>query len=446
MVQSQSWPRNDGPDTSYAASAYVQPPLWCKNCLLQPLEFILSEDYNKMTPVKNYQAHQSRVTMLLFVLELEWVLSTGHDKQFVWHCSESGRRLGGRRTGAVASGLQFDVETRHVFIGDHSGQVTILKLEQENCALVTTFRGHTDASFQSRLRVASNPCAGPPEGPLATPASPPPRLPPRHPSLLLLRVRQPVRSADVLQARGAQRSGGACVQPLRLPTVPTGGSVRPLSPRLSPPLAALPPLPVAASEPWTLASVSVQPALPARSPTSPSEVKAPSLSPRSSQPREAEAGQQRRVVASAREAGPGRAGPRSLGVAVGQGLRGLGGVGSTENSGKSGPGGENQHVRGAMMWRRWWESESGGRGWDAGGAPGRAVERLFLWLLAGRRLPCGLMGRSGCAVPRGPRRGQKPPLTARWALSKGFVSAGVVPVRCQCRMLPDPPPSVIILS
>lgn len=254
------------------------------------------------------------------------------------------------------------------------------------------------------------------------------------------------RSADVLQARGAQRSGGACVQPLRLPTVPTGASVRPLSPRLSPPLAALPPLPVAASEPWTLASVSVQPALPARSPTSPSEVKAPSLSPRSSQPREAEAGQRRRVVASAREAGPGRAGPRSLGVAVGQGLRGLGGVGSTENSGKSGPGGENQHVRGAMMWRRWWESESGGRGWDAGGAPGRAAERLFLWLLAGRRLPCGLMGRSGCAVPRGPRRGQKPPLTARWALSKGFVSAGVVPVRCQCRMLPDPPPSVIILS
>ncbi|XP_021113472.1 WD repeat and FYVE domain-containing protein 2 isoform X1 [Heterocephalus glaber] len=106
-------------------------------------EFILSEDYNKMTPVKSYQAHQSRVTMILFVLELEWVLSTGQDKQFAWHCSESGQRLGGYRTSAVASGLQFDIETRHVFIGDHSGQVTILKLEQESCTLVTTFRGHT---------------------------------------------------------------------------------------------------------------------------------------------------------------------------------------------------------------------------------------------------------------------------------------------------------------
>lgn len=39
--------------------------------------------------------------------------------------------------------FRFDVETRHVFVGDHSGQVTILKLEQESCSLVTTFKGHT---------------------------------------------------------------------------------------------------------------------------------------------------------------------------------------------------------------------------------------------------------------------------------------------------------------
>lgn len=45
--------------------------------------------------------------MVLFVLELEWVLSTGQDKQFAWHCSESGQRLGCYRTSAVASGLQY---------------------------------------------------------------------------------------------------------------------------------------------------------------------------------------------------------------------------------------------------------------------------------------------------------------------------------------------------
>ncbi|XP_053141086.1 WD repeat and FYVE domain-containing protein 2 isoform X2 [Hemicordylus capensis] len=106
-------------------------------------EFILSEDYNKMTPIKSFQAHQSRVLMVLFVLEMEWILSIGQDKHFTWHCSESGQRLGSYRVSAGACGLQFDVETRHVFIGDHSGQVTILKLEQENSSLITTFRGHT---------------------------------------------------------------------------------------------------------------------------------------------------------------------------------------------------------------------------------------------------------------------------------------------------------------
>uniref|UniRef100_A0A8D3C2S2 WD repeat and FYVE domain containing 2 n=1 Tax=Scophthalmus maximus TaxID=52904 RepID=A0A8D3C2S2_SCOMX len=87
--------------------------------------------------------HQGRVTVVLFVLEMEWLLSTGQDKNFTWHCSESGQQLGTYRTAAWVSGLQFDVETRHAFVGDQSGQVTILKLEQDSCSLVTTFKGHT---------------------------------------------------------------------------------------------------------------------------------------------------------------------------------------------------------------------------------------------------------------------------------------------------------------
>uniref|UniRef100_A0A8C6LN20 WD repeat and FYVE domain containing 2 n=1 Tax=Nothobranchius furzeri TaxID=105023 RepID=A0A8C6LN20_NOTFU len=90
-----------------------------------------------------FAAHQGRVTVVLFVLEMEWLLSTGQDKNFTWHCSESGQQLGSYRTAAWVSGLQFDVETRHAFVGDQSGQVTILKLEQDSCSLVTTFKGHT---------------------------------------------------------------------------------------------------------------------------------------------------------------------------------------------------------------------------------------------------------------------------------------------------------------
>ena len=64
-----------------------------------------------------FSAHQSRVTMILFVLELEWVLSTGQDKQFAWHCSESGQRLGGYRTSAVASGLQYPLLDKNPLVG-----------------------------------------------------------------------------------------------------------------------------------------------------------------------------------------------------------------------------------------------------------------------------------------------------------------------------------------
>lgn len=52
-------------------------------------------------------AHQSRVTVVLFVLEMEWLLSTGQDKKFTWHCSESGQQLGTYHTAAWVTGLQY---------------------------------------------------------------------------------------------------------------------------------------------------------------------------------------------------------------------------------------------------------------------------------------------------------------------------------------------------
>ncbi|KAJ3592535.1 hypothetical protein NHX12_007662 [Muraenolepis orangiensis] len=132
----------------YWPSVYQTMPNSCSCMSFNPetrrlSEFILAEDYNKMIPARTYHAHQGRVLVVLFVLEMEWLLSTGQDKNFTWHCSESGQQLGTYRTAACVSGLQFDVETRHAFVGDQSGQVTILKLEQDNCSMVTTFKGHT---------------------------------------------------------------------------------------------------------------------------------------------------------------------------------------------------------------------------------------------------------------------------------------------------------------
>lgn len=60
-------------------------------------------------------AHQARVTVVLFVLEMEWLLSTGQDKNFSWHCSESGQQLGTYRTAAWVSGLQYPFKPDHVW-------------------------------------------------------------------------------------------------------------------------------------------------------------------------------------------------------------------------------------------------------------------------------------------------------------------------------------------
>ena len=106
-------------------------------------EFELAEDYNSMNLVRNYLAHQSRVTAMLFCLDQEWLLSCGRDKYFQWHCSETGRRLAGYQTNAWCTSLQYDTRSKYVFVGDYSGQIAVLKLITNTFEEITTLRGHT---------------------------------------------------------------------------------------------------------------------------------------------------------------------------------------------------------------------------------------------------------------------------------------------------------------
>ncbi|XP_070538975.1 WD repeat and FYVE domain-containing protein 2-like [Ptychodera flava] len=106
-------------------------------------EFVLSDDFNRMTQKRNYLAHQSRVTGVLFSLLSEWVLSVGRDKYFQWHCSETGRRLGGYQSSSWCTCLQYDGESKHAFVGDYAGSISVLKVEDNNCSLITTLKGHS---------------------------------------------------------------------------------------------------------------------------------------------------------------------------------------------------------------------------------------------------------------------------------------------------------------
>lgn len=106
-------------------------------------EFALATDFNRMTLVRNYSAHQARVTSIHFALNCEWMLSIGRDKIFQYHCSESGRRIGSFQSEAWCTALQFDSQSKHAFIGDYSGHITMLKLENSGTTLITTLKGHT---------------------------------------------------------------------------------------------------------------------------------------------------------------------------------------------------------------------------------------------------------------------------------------------------------------
>ncbi|XP_071447598.1 WD repeat and FYVE domain-containing protein 2 [Hetaerina americana] len=114
-------------------------------------EFCLAEDFNGMSHSRDYPGvHMGRVAALLFVPKNRWLFSCGRDKCFTVHCTITGRLLGRHQLQAWCLALKYDVESRHVFVGDYSGQIAMLKVDPpldsvSNCAitLVTTLKGHT---------------------------------------------------------------------------------------------------------------------------------------------------------------------------------------------------------------------------------------------------------------------------------------------------------------
>ncbi|KAL3846764.1 hypothetical protein ACJMK2_017723 [Sinanodonta woodiana] len=106
-------------------------------------EFTLSDDFNKLSHYRDYLAHQNTVSCIKFSLNCEWVLSCGKDKYFQWHCSETGRRLGGFQATAWCVCLEFDEQSKYVFVGDYSGQISVLKISNTNFTLITTLKGHS---------------------------------------------------------------------------------------------------------------------------------------------------------------------------------------------------------------------------------------------------------------------------------------------------------------
>lgn len=110
-------------------------------------EYLVSEDYNRMDHVRDYHAHQSRVTAV-HVTSNGWLLSVSRDRYFQSHNSKNGQRLGGYMCPAQCIALSYDEEAKYAFIGDYSGQITVCQLSENGVKLINVLKGH-NGSIQS---------------------------------------------------------------------------------------------------------------------------------------------------------------------------------------------------------------------------------------------------------------------------------------------------------
>lgn len=117
-------------------------------------QYTLSTDCNSLALVRDYLAHQGRVTGVCYTQQSGWILSCGRDKLFSFHSTETTRRLGGYTFETMCTALQYDAQAKYAFIGDSGGQITMLRLDPNGAAFVTTFKGHT-GSIRSLSWVAS---------------------------------------------------------------------------------------------------------------------------------------------------------------------------------------------------------------------------------------------------------------------------------------------------
>ena len=103
-------------------------------------EFTVARDYNRMDSERLYHAHTARVTDTVYTEGTNWVLTSGRDKYFQFHCTTTGKRLGGYLCNAWCTTIAYDEEAQYVFIGDYSGAITVCKLEQSGVNFINTLK------------------------------------------------------------------------------------------------------------------------------------------------------------------------------------------------------------------------------------------------------------------------------------------------------------------
>lgn len=76
----------------------------------------LSDDCNRLSLIRDYLAHQARVSAVFCADNSGWILSCSRDKTFSYHCTETGRRIGGYTFESWCTSLQYPFLYLHLIL------------------------------------------------------------------------------------------------------------------------------------------------------------------------------------------------------------------------------------------------------------------------------------------------------------------------------------------
>ncbi|CAB3404438.1 unnamed protein product [Caenorhabditis bovis] len=104
-------------------------------------EFAVADDFNSMSETRKWSIHAGPISGLGFALASELIFSCSRDKSLIWHCSETSVKLGTFHCDNSCTALVIDLP--FVFIGDHGGSVTVLRMSGNNANVVSKLSAHT---------------------------------------------------------------------------------------------------------------------------------------------------------------------------------------------------------------------------------------------------------------------------------------------------------------
>ncbi|EPB73893.1 FYVE zinc finger [Ancylostoma ceylanicum] len=106
-------------------------------------EYHVADDYNSMSDpeARRWTIHAGPISGLGIALNAELVFSCSKDKSVVWHCSETGIKRGAFHCDSSCTAMVIDLP--FVFIGDHGGNVVVLRLSGDSAQMVSKLSAHT---------------------------------------------------------------------------------------------------------------------------------------------------------------------------------------------------------------------------------------------------------------------------------------------------------------